>query len=621
MTVGRALLVGRLAVRDLRRRRTEAVLLLLALLAATTTLTLGLVLHGVTDDPYQATRDATRGPDVVADVAPTPEGDEPADLAALEALAGEPGVTDHSGPYPVISAELVANGRTAPVQAEGRDATPASVDQPELTEGRWVEDGGVVVEAAFADAHGLHAGDRITLDGRSFRVTGVAVTAAIANGLAPPYSLPAGLGGPGRTSAMGAAPGLVWLTQADVRELAEVEDALSYILNLRLADPAAAAAFADERNLDSAPGPVGPDSPLLAPRLESWQHILDNANNIVRNERNALTAGAWLLSVLAVASVAVLVGGRLADQTRRVGLLKAVGGTPGLVVVVLLAEYVVVALLAAAAGLVVGWRVAPLLADPGVGLVGGAGGPSLGLATAAVVTAAAVGVAVVATLVPAIRASRSSTVRALAGSTRPPRRWAALIALSARLPVPLLLGLRVAVRRPRRMALGVASIAVTVAGLVAALSAHAQLSGQEGLVSSSAFEQLRADRLNSVLLVITVMLVALAGVNAIFVTWATVLDTRRASALARALGVTPREASASLAAAQVLPALAGAILGIPGGIALLAAIAPDDAPDPPLWGLVALVPATVVAIALLTSIPARLAARRPVAEALDAEPA
>ena len=50
-------------------------------------------------------------------------------------------------------------------------------------------------------------------------------------------------------------------------------------------------------------------------------------------------------------------------------------------------------------------------------------------------------------------------------------------------------------------------------------------------------------------------------------------------------------------------------------------VTPDDAPAPPLWVLVALVPATAVAIALLTSIPARLAARQPIAEALDAEPA
>ena len=41
-------------------------LLLLAITAATTTLTLGLALHGVTSQPYQQTRAATAGPDVVA---------------------------------------------------------------------------------------------------------------------------------------------------------------------------------------------------------------------------------------------------------------------------------------------------------------------------------------------------------------------------------------------------------------------------------------------------------------------------------------------------------------------------------------------------------------------------
>ena len=68
--MGRVLLVGRLAARNLRRRPAEAVLLLLAMMAATTVLTLGLVLHGVTDDPYRSTREATAGPDVVASFAP-----------------------------------------------------------------------------------------------------------------------------------------------------------------------------------------------------------------------------------------------------------------------------------------------------------------------------------------------------------------------------------------------------------------------------------------------------------------------------------------------------------------------------------------------------------------------
>jgi hypothetical protein len=54
--VGRVMLIFRLASRDLRRRPVEAALLMLAITAATTTLTLGLVLHGVTKDPYQRSR-------------------------------------------------------------------------------------------------------------------------------------------------------------------------------------------------------------------------------------------------------------------------------------------------------------------------------------------------------------------------------------------------------------------------------------------------------------------------------------------------------------------------------------------------------------------------------------
>jgi hypothetical protein len=64
--MGQILLVGRLASRDLRRRPAQSLLLLLVITAAMATLTLGLVLHGVTSKPYQQTRMATGGPDVVA---------------------------------------------------------------------------------------------------------------------------------------------------------------------------------------------------------------------------------------------------------------------------------------------------------------------------------------------------------------------------------------------------------------------------------------------------------------------------------------------------------------------------------------------------------------------------
>jgi putative ABC transport system permease protein len=663
--VGRVMLVGRLAARNLRRRPAEAALLLLAMMAATTVLTLGLVLHGVTDDPYQSTREATAGPDVVASVAPDNYLGQPADLAGLTALADAPEVSDHSGPFPVVGAELEADGVTgsrrtprgevvggaAGVWAVGRDPAAASVDQPELTQGSWVRDGGAVVEAGFADALGVGEGDEITLRTRlctpmtpttpeqhcrvvndgSFRVVGVAVTAAarpypgvcyapicpefaeamedeMAEG-PPPEEPPPDEGlDDERFMEDPVEPGLVWLTKADARGLAPAEEYLSYVVNLKLSDPTDAPAFVNARLSSSSQSQV----------LESWQDIRAGHDQLVRDTQNVLVIGSRLLAILAVASVAVLVGGRMADQTRRVGLLKAVGGTPRLVAAVLLTEYMVLALLAAAGGLVAGWLAAPLLTDPGAGLLGSAGAPSLTLATVAEVTAVALGVSAAATVVPAVRAARTSTVHALADTARPPRRTRWLIAISARLPVPLLLGLRVAARRPRRVVLNTISIFVTVTGIVAVLAAKTLIDQDAQLVGGTDPETVRA---NQVLLVITVTLVALAAVNAIFVTWATALDARHSSALSRALGATPQQVSTGLSVAQVLPALVGAALGIAGGVALFNGVSggEDGVTGPPVWQMLAVVPGTVLVVAALTTIPARLGARRPAAEILQAE--
>jgi len=626
--VGLVVLVFRLAARNLRRRPVEAALLLLAIMAATTTLTVGLALHGVTNHPYERTREATAGPDVVASVGPrevsrTRVG--PADLAGLEALADASGVVDHSGPYPATPAELEAHGVTADTWVEGRDSARSSVDQPRVTQGSWVDDDGVVIEAAFADALEVGAGDQVTLNGRSFQVVGVAVTAAASYtdacfgipcffqigpqpGDIPKFSPPAPPDGSTVTVEAGPPPddaGLVWLTQTDARGLAPAEAALSYVMNLKLADPADATAFVDAHS------PTNWGSPVAV----SWLDIRYTYGEFVRGAQQALAAFGSLLTLLAIASVAVIVGGRMADQTRRVGLLKAVGGTPGLVAVVLLAEYVVLAVLAAAAGLAVGWLAAPLLSDPGAGLLGSAGAPSLTVSTVGVVTAVALGIAVVASLVSAIRAARTSTVQSLADAARRPRRTRWLIALSTRLPVPLLLGLRVIARRPRRVLLGIASVVVTVSGIVAVLAGRAAMAADwEGASSLDP----QADRANQVLLAITLMLVVLAAVNAVVITWAAALDARRSSALARALGATPRQVSAGLSAAQVLPALVGAVLGIAGGLGLWSALSDEEA-NPASWQLLALVVGTVLVVAGLTTIPARLGARRPAAEILQAE--
>jgi putative ABC transport system permease protein len=595
--MGRLLLVGRLALRDLQRRKAEAVLLLVAIMAATITLTLGLVVRDAADDPYGKTRAVTHGPDVVA-VGPADNG-----------LAGAAGVVASSGPFPVAPAKLVtSSGRSSDVQIEGRDTAPAPVDQPSVTRGSWVRDGGVVLEAAFAQELGLRVGDAVSVGGRAFDVVGLAVTAAMApypapscwvtggcaTGVSPDTALPPGVL---------RSPGLIWLTRAGALSLAT--DPV-YLTNLRLADPSAAPAFIDAHLGTVAaqkPGRIGIGRPSLF--LQSWPEIQANATRLAQDSQILLLIGAWLLGLLAVAGLSVLVGGRMADQARRVGLLKAVGGTPELVAAVLLAEYLLVALVAAAAGLVVGALTAPLLVGETAGLLGAAR-PAMTWPTIGLVTAVALVVAVVATFVPALRAARVSTVRSLADAPRPPRRVGWLIRWSARLPVPLLLALRLAVRRPRRVVLAVASIAVTVSGIYVLLILNRFLSGD------GPYDAAQVRVLRHVLLLWTVVLLALAAVNAIVIAWATVLDNRHSSALARALGATPGEVTAALAAAQALPALAGAVLGVPVGwgfFAVLMVITGGDsggAARPSVGELAAVVLAIVVAVAGLTAVPARI---------------
>jgi putative ABC transport system permease protein len=604
--MGKALLAWRLTVKDLRHRPAEAVLLMLAIATAATTLTLGLALHGATDSPYAATRAATNGPDVVAREYPSPpNASGHADVSYLTSLEHAPGVVAHGGPFPVTWAFLRAPGLTAAAEIQGRSPAPSPVDQPKLTQGSWVRPGGAVIEGGFAQALGLHVGSRISLGGASFHVVGIAATAAIPN---YPRLCYLGCDTPGKLGTYN--PGLVWLTTADAEHVATVSaDPVAYLLDLKLKDPAQADAFANSHDANTA---------TVAPYLLSWQSIRNEDAKTVANEQLVLLTGSWLLGLLALASVTVLVGSRMAGQTRRVGQLKAIGGTPGLVATVLLFEHVLLAMCAAGIGLFAGWLAAPLLSGPGAGLVGAPGAPPLGAPAIGLVTAMALGVAVVATFVPAIRAAHISTVSTLDNAARTPRRRAWTVRLSAHLPATLLLGIRMAARRPRRLVLSALSVAVTASGIVAVLVVHAT-GADQGFLTPNDPQNLRLDQVTSV---ISVMLIILAVVNAIFIAWAMALDARHSSALVRALGATPRQVGTGLAMAQMFPALAGALVGIPGGIGIYdAAKNGGSTTVPPAWWFVAMVLGTVAVVAVLTVIPARINARRPVAEILQAETA
>ncbi|GAA4486991.1 hypothetical protein GCM10023191_014190 [Actinoallomurus oryzae] len=571
-------LVARLALRDLRHRRAEALLLLIAIAATTTTLTLGLTVRGVADRPWDRTRAATAGPDAVAT----------ADRAAsLRQLAHAPGVTASAGPYPVVSGGLRVRDIGVDASVQGRDTDPGAVDRPQVTAGSWVRHGGAVVERAFAGALRVRPGEEITISGHRFRVAGIAVSA-------------------GRVPYPSSTPGLIWVTRADLRRIGTPT---SQVMPLRLADPAAAPAFAAAHR-----------------GVRSWQDMGAYATAELHLVDSALLTGTWALALLGVACVAVLVGGRLADQTRRVGLLKAVGASPRFVAVVLLAEHVLLALAATAAGLVAGRAAAPLLVRPSSGLLP-AGSPHLTVASALVVALVAVVVTGAATVFPAIRGARTTTVRALSGPRRTPRRSPLLIALSARLPVPFLLGVRVAARRPRRVILATASLALTVAMVVAAIALHGDIARKDARLAGPGFvpgaDNPVTEQVGQVVLALTLALLALAAVNAVLIAWATSLDAQRFAGLARTLGATPRQVTFGLSAAQLLPAFGASLLGIPLGLAIYyAARTAGGAAGSiliPYARLPLVVPGALLVVAALTAVPIRVVCRRPIARVLAAE--
>ncbi|MGC5053183.1 FtsX-like permease family protein [Micromonospora sp. DT48] len=580
---GRLLLICRLLMRSLRRRRTETLLLLVAITATTATLTLGLNLNEIADRPYQQTRAATAGPDVIM----TPLATGQAALDELAPLPGAAGVADHSGPFPIAYLTMTAAGGSAHAVVEGRDVVPDSINRPAVTDGTWVRPGGVVVESAFADALGIRVGDTVDIEGHPLSVAGTAVTAA-----RPTYPY-AGWHYSG--SVLVERGGLVWVERGDIATLADGKP-LSYTLNLKLTDPADSVNYGDR------------------PHATTWQEIGRLNGRLYRDAQMTLLVGSWLLSGLALAGVAGIVAGRIIGQRRRVGLLKAVGAGPAVIAAVHLAEYLLIGLTAAATGVAVGWSVAPVLIRPSVGLVGSVNAQPPALRTVVAATLLALTIAVAATLVPVVRAVTTNTVHALADAATPPHRRRWRIRLSRLLPTALLIGVRINARRPRRARLVTVNALITTTALVAVLVVNGQVERFD--LGYTELANPRSERMKQALLVVIVVLCLLALINAVVSAWTAVLDARQPLAVARALGATPAQAGMGLAAAQLLPALPGVVAGIPSGLGLLTFLSRDEVHYPPTVWLLGTALGVLLAIAVLAAIPAMIAARRPAVDAL-----
>jgi putative ABC transport system permease protein len=607
-------LAVRLAARNLRRRPGQALLLLLTLTIATGVLGVAMSLYGSADEPWNRTWRATNGFHVSFTVYHPP--DEPGDRALVAALRRRattqltraPGVVAFGGPWSHLYGSIQIGGGSEDLTAEVRDPRPSEVDQPLVTSGRWLGEGdGVVLESGLAATLDASPGDTVTIQGHPFPVRGVAQT--VSRGRFP-LSRPA----------------QVWITPETARQLRELGMTdEGFALQLRLADPTRAADFvATHQALQTVPS-----SSSIVPYLETWQQRRSESHSDIDIVAGTLFAAGTLIAILTIATASVLIAGRMAAQIRQVGTLKAVGVTPRQVMVVLLVEHLAIAAGAPAIGLGLGRLLAPPIAATSVTLLGRPQPPPLTVTRVAIVAAVAVAVVLLGTIRPALRGIRQSTLRSLATGPRPPRRPGRLAGLAARagMPLPGVLGLRSAWRRPGRLLTNATGLALGVAMIVVALALRDSLELLElrppepGHAASDAAVAVLYDQIRAIILGTAGLLLVLATLNAWIVATFAARDAARNQAVLRAVGATPRQTVIALIVSQLGACAIAVALGIPLGLGLWSLMEGGDLPEVSLsaTSLVLLAAAVPAVFAVIVSVPARLLARQPVAPLLTYE--
>ncbi|WP_173081304.1 FtsX-like permease family protein [Phytohabitans rumicis] len=601
----------RLAWRNLRHRPGQAALLLLALCLATSTLSVALAVRGAGDNAWERVWHATNGAHVSAFLAYDPD-DPPAEAelararADLVALATAPGVVATSGPWTELVTTGEIGGDTREVEVLVRRSEPAAVGQPLLTAGQWLDGGdGVVLEDGLASTMKVRPGDTVTIAGHRLPVRGVATSVAI--GRFPMYQ-----------------PARIWVSES-VGGRVQATGARSFAssIELRLAHQGDAAAFVAARG----GAELGPSFYV---GLSTWEQRRDASHDDMTAFAVAMLSIGILLAGLTIATAAVLVAGRMASQIRQVGTLKAVGVTPGQVTAVLLAEYLALAGIAAAVGIAAGQALSPALAgDFSRSLYGAPQAPPVTWTRAAAVAGIAIAVVLLATVRPALRGARHSTLRSLTTTARPPRRASRLAQWGSRagLPLPVVLGLRSALRRPGRAVANAAGLSLGVAMVMIGLALDKGIQdflAEQAPDTSAVSREITARAIDQLVTLVYAgagLLIALAAVNAVVVAVFAARDSARNHAILRTVGATPRQTVVAFVVAQLGGCLLACAAGIPLGVLLFTLVGGEDLTpiNLPATTYAAVAVVVPLAYAAIVAVPARLLSRRPVTPLLAYE--
>jgi putative ABC transport system permease protein len=451
--------LGRVIRAGVTRRRVQTVVVALVVLAAVSACVLGGSLLLAGNAPFERAFGQQRGAHLTAtfDAAKVSAGQ-------LAGTAHSTGVTASAGPFRTVSITPTgSDGQRLPsLTVVGRsDPAGAAVDRANLLSGRWPQRLGEIV--LFSDGATRNNAEYPATE---FNLTGLPGSPKLTVvGLARSVS---------RT-----AKGAVTPEQADALASAGAPTGYQMLYRLAATDEAGVAA-----------GKVAiaaglPDGALTGSL--SWLTTRQSAIGQTVLLIPALLAFGVLGLVMAVLIVGNVVAGSVSAGTRRIGILKALGATPGQVVVAHLAQALIPAALGAVLGVVAGnLLVIPVLADTN----GIYGTDDSGVAPwlDAVVLVGVLLVVAATAMAASARAGRLRTVEVLAAghTPRPGRgRWAARLAGRLPLPRPVTVGVAHPFARPVRslsvvvaIAFGVAAAGVAV-GLATSLN-RVQASQQAG---------------------------------------------------------------------------------------------------------------------------------------------
>jgi len=428
--------LGKVVRSGVGRRRVQSLVMALTTFAAVTSSVLSLGLLAVVQAPFEHAFSARNG----AHLAVQFDGSKVTAPQQVAATAHAAGVTEAAGPYPVASTLDTTIGTDCPKNdGAGHDNGPITVttrpdlgstsgmDQLALTRGRWPTSPGEIAlpgQLYAADCFGASVVFS-SLPGRpSFTVVGFADSVT------------------NSATGFATADGFARLTAAGAKS----DEQMLY----RFAKAGTAADIAAGKQAVAAAAPPG--------AVEGGQSYLTAQQQATNNAKAYVPflIGFGILGLLmSVLIISIVVSGAVTSGIRRIGILKSLGFTPSQVA----RAYTAQAMIPATLGLVLGTGFANLLAVPildGATKQLGAARATIPWWVSAVVPLSTLLIVGITAFLPALRAGRTPTVRALAVG-RAPRSGGGQAAqrLVSRLPLPraMSLGLAQPFARPARAVL------------------------------------------------------------------------------------------------------------------------------------------------------------------------